>query len=416
MAVTVSYSPAQKLYPAGQHLIFTLNEANTPDRYIVEVYRSSSTNSIGTLMSKVYLTPNNSGKVHYDLSAIAVGVMRPPLSRNGYSVHSYQDAAKIFQPDELCVAMFTLRFGQYNGTTESLNEVSKVVYIGNGVEQISSGLLPNFQTYYPTGNNRKGWLTDRPQSNPSDPTSEIQVSMAEEDQAVGLIYITDNLGTATSVTRCRVRQYSTSGTFLAYIDIALPSISASIARQNMMVVPIGPAHWSHLGLNASCHTAKFRLEAASGADKCVELAVTKDHPRPCNHDATQVTWLNTRGGWDYLRFDSRSPLNVTVTGKTFRKQVGSYGSSTFSLATQMNQYETYAKTGKEAYTLSENFFSAEDRELLQYLMRSRVVLMRRGTGSWEPIVVRSNSLTIEPAGSRFYNVSLDVELGRDVRC
>ena len=416
MAVTVSYSPAQKLYPAGQYLIYTLDEASTPDRYIVEVYRSTSTTTIGTLLSKVYLTPNNSGKVHYDLSAIAEGVMRPPLSSGGESIHSHQTASKIFQADELTVAMFTLRFGQYNGTTETLNEVEKKVYIGNGVEQITSGLLPSFVEYYPTSNNRIGWLTDRKRSDPEDDTSEIQVSMAEEDQAVGLIYITDNLGTATSVTRCRVRQYNTSGTFVAYIDIAIPSISATIARQSLLAVPIGPAHWSHLGLNAACHTAKFRLETSSGGDKCVELAVTKDHPRPCNHDATQVAWLNTRGGWDYLRFDSRSPLNVNVTGKTFRKQVGTYGSSTFSLSTQMNQYETYAKTGKEAYTLSENFFSAEERDLLQYLMRSKVVQMRRGTGTWEPVVVRSNSLTIEPAGSRFYNVSLDVELGRDVRC
>jgi hypothetical protein len=45
-----------------------------------------------------------------------------------------------------------------------------------------------------------------------------------------------------------------------------------------------------------------------------------------------------------------------------------------------------------------------------------VVQMRRGTGDLEPCIVRTNSLRIEPAGSRFYAVSLDVELARDVRC
>lgn len=416
MAVTIQSAPDEKLFPAGQYLVYTLNESTTPDRFIVEVYRSTSTTSIGTLLAKVYLTPNNSGRVHYDLSSIAEGVMRPPLSKDGESVHSHQATSKIFQADELTVAMFTLRFGQYNGTNETLNQVNKKIFIGNGSEQITSGLLPSFADFYPNGSSKKGWLTNRSRVDPTDATSEIQVSMAEEDQAVGLMYNTSNLGTASVISYFRVRQYNASGTYLGNVDITPPAISNTVARQSLLAVPIGPAHWAHLGLNALTHTAKFSARASNNAALSVELAVSKDHPRPCNHDATQVAWLNTRGGWDYLRFDSRAPLNVSVTGKTFRKQVGSYGQSTFSVSRQMNQYETYAKTAKEAFTLSENFFSADDRDLLQYLMRSKVVQMRRGTGVWEPIVVRSNSLTIEPAGSRFYNVTLDVELGRDVRC
>jgi len=42
--------------------------------------------------------------------------------------------------------------------------------------------------------------------------------------------------------------------------------------------------------------------------------------------------------------------------------------------------------------------------------------MRMDETVWKPATVLTNSLTIQPAGSQFYNVSLQVEIAQDIRC
>lgn len=413
MAVSITAHPDSTPRPAGQHLVYTLYDSSVPDRYVVQVYRSTTTSGTGSEQAKLYLTPNANDRAHFDISKIAEGIIEYPLSKDGVAIHAVQDAAKVFTVDELALLKFQVRAGQYNGTTESLNEANDIVYLLRGVEQISAGLNPSFSQYYPTGASIKGWLTDRERSNPSDDTSEIQVSMGADDQAVGLIMLTDNLGQATSATRMRIRAYSASGSYLSLVDVTVAT--STTVKDNLLCVPIGPAHWTFLGLPSSTATAKFRLENTSGNDKCVEMAVTLDET-PCKHEATQLAWINSRGGWDYLRFDSRAPKTIAVTGKEYRKAVGSYGAAAFTIASDAQQYDVYGKTGKERYTLQEQFFTADERELLQYLMQSQVVQMRTGTGNWEPCIVRTNSLQIQPQGSQFYAVSLEVEIARDVRC
>ena len=137
---------------------------------------------------------------------------------------------------------------------------------------------------------------------------------------------------------------------------------------------------------------------------------------PSKHESTQVAWFNTRGGYDYLTFTGRSPKVVTTEGKTYRRNVRQYGLSTFRFEDDGREYATYAKTGKEQYTLTTNDFNEVERDLVQYLLRSKVVHIRRGDGDWLPATVLTNSVTIEPAGSQLYNVSLTVEVAEDIRC
>ena len=147
------------------------------------------------------------------------------------------------------------------------------------------------------------------------------------------------------------------------------------------------------------------------------LTVRYDDTTGCRNTATQVAWINTRGGWEYLLFTSRAPKQISVEGKNYRKTIGSYNDATFSFNADQSQYETFGKTGKEQYTLQENFFNAEERGLLDSLMKSNVVQIRRLDESvWKPVNVLTNSLTIQPAGSQFYNVSLQVEIAQDIRC
>ena len=74
MAVAITRDPLDAYTgprPANQRLIFTLyDSATTPDRYVVKVYESDNVLSTGTLIAKLYLTPNTNDRSHFDLSDI----------------------------------------------------------------------------------------------------------------------------------------------------------------------------------------------------------------------------------------------------------------------------------------------------------------------------------------------------------
>lgn len=410
MAVSITSHPTQNPKPAGQYLVYTLDEASVPDRYIVQVYKSATTTGSGSEIAKLYLVPNAAEVAHFDLSRIAEPLVEFPLSKGGTAVHAVQDALLVFNCDEEGVVRFEVRAGQYNGTTESLNQDSEAVYLLRGVEQISAGLNPSFSNYYPQSSTNKAWLTDRPQ----DSVGEVNMTMAVDDEGVAMFLIPDNMGVPTSVERVEVRGFRSGGAPDGAVNI--PIAASTTTKENLKAVPIGPAHWAHLGITSSAVTqVSFQLATTAGVARSEKLWVRLDEA-PCKHEATQLAWINSRGGWDYLRFDGRAPYTVSTTSKEYRKSVGTFGAATFTIASDIQQYDTYGKVAKEAYTLTEQFFTAEERDLLQYLMRSPVVQMRRGTGNWEPCIVRNDSLRIEPAGSRLYAVSLNVELARDVRC
>ena len=86
---------------------------------------------------------------------------------------------------------------------------------------------------------------------------------------------------------------------------------------------------------------------------------------------------------------------------------------------------SYAKSARKQYTLSDLFFTEQQRDQLEFALRSKVVQIRRWENvgettnidyGWEPATILTNSLVIEPSGSRFYNVSIDVEVAQDIRC
>jgi hypothetical protein len=412
MAADIISSPAQDVWPVGQYLVYTIDDdADTPpDRFVVIVRRSTNPTTVGAEKAKLYLVPNASDVVHFDLSKIARGILEFPLSKDGVAIHAVQDAAKVFNCDELCLLRFTIQAASYTGTTESAVQDTKAIFLLNGTEQISSGLLPSFSDYYPTAISKKGWLTDLPLVN-----DQIVLEMGDEDEAVAMFVNTNSLGVATTMDSISLAGYNAAGTFLETQSISVADATTN-TKNNLYALPIGPAAWSHLGFTDAVVEIEVFLNQTGVARMSRSIIVKNNKPRPCKHEATQLAWINTRGGWDYLRFDSRAPLTISTTGKEYRKNVGTYGEATFTIASNIQQYDTYGKVGKESYTLSEQFFTEAQRDLCQYLMRSPVVQMRRGTGDWEPCIVRTNSLQIQPAGSQFYEVSLDVELARDIRC
>jgi len=417
MAARIFDDPGFDVRPAGQPLIFSIDDTSTtPDRYVVIVKRSNVyTGGTPVQVAKFYLTPNTEGVAFFDLSPIAESILEFPLKAGSTVVHKTAVVADAM--DGLTMQRFQVQVAEYNSGTEGSVDDTEEVIVTNGTEQIADGLHPSFNDYL--WGNDVGFLTERPVVN------NVITHRARRDEELVVSFIDgDDIG------ETRAGTYILRATYVPYTGSSYTgpvgaAYTGTDVTEMLLQIPIGGPN-----LVANYASVPFTLEETDYIDFYLyrtdagnegqignAYRVVFDDSRGCRNTATQVAWINTKGGWEYLRFDSRAPKQISVEGKTFRKTIGTYGEATFSFDAAGAQYDTFAKTGKEQYTLQENFFDANERALLDSLMKSRMVQIRRmDEDVWKPVTVKTNSLTIQPAGSQFYNVSLTVEIAQDIRC
>jgi len=414
MAARIFDDPGFDVRPAGQPLIFSIDDTGTtPDRFVVIVKRSNVyTGGTPVQVAKFYLTPNTEGVAFFDLSPIAESILEFPLKAGSTVVHKTATLADAM--DGLTMQRFQVQVARYNSGTEGSVDDTEEVIVTNGTQQIADGLHPSFNDYL--WGNDVGFLTERPVVN------NVITHRARRDEEFVVSFIDgDDIGEA------RTGTFTLRANFVPYTGSASEQVigaayTGTDVRQMLLQIMAGGPNFSlqYLAVPFTLEETDYvdiYLHEATGGQVGNAYRVVFDDTRGCRNTATQVAWINTRGGWEYLRFDSRAPKQISVEGKTFRKTIGTYGEATFSFDPAGSQYDTFAKTGKEQYTLQENFFDVNERALLDSLMKSRMVQIRRmDEDVWKPVTVLTNSLTIQPAGSQFYNVSLQVEIAQDIRC
>ena len=133
------------------------------------------------------------------------------------------------------------------------------------------------------------------------------------------------------------------------------------------------------------------------------------------NEPVQLAWANTRVGWDYIRFNGNKQKTVTREEKTYRKIVGDYSGSQFSLAPSAREIKPYQLEAKETYQLN-SVLTIEEVTLLQYCIRSKNVIARID-GTWIPVTIQTNSMQIEEETvSKVFITSFNVELAQIIRC
>jgi len=409
MASSIDSAP-DLLRPAGQPLVFQFSTDITVTsgfRYAVEVYESNNATD-GTLIGTFYITPNADDEGYFDLSDVAEGRVAAPQTSTTIGtvevVHTKTQATNY--PNEAAVRKYTVKVGDYTGGTPTMND-SSVVYLLGGAQQISQGLHPDFSAYYPTSTSSKGWLTDRPLE-----VRSIYMTMAEEDEGVGVICHTTNLGTTSDWGQIKYELYKDG--VAVQTDTASPS-AQTVIDNNYYIFPIGPTNlktnifagvwdddWDQIRITGN-NTATPPV-ARTG-----QLVINRDC-RPIKHDPVQLAWANTVGGFDYLRFDGRNLKTLQTESKDYRQSVG------FAFNKWDRQTTPYHKTGKESYQLRNQLFTADERDLLQYAFRSKDVMFRVGTGDWLPCTIATNTYQVIPAASKTFDVTFRIDLAQDIRC
>ena len=417
MAVAITRDPLDAYTgprPANQRLIFTLyDSAATPDRYVVKVYESDNTASDGTLIAKLYLTPNTNDRSHFDLSDIVSDRVSAPTETDGGEIVHGIETISDSPADGTGLKKYVVVPGTFTSGTETMNTSGKVsLYLLGGVEQVSAGLDVSFDRFYPTASTKDGFLTDL-EFNSMDATT----YMADDDEGIVALINTNTIGAVTTLSKVRIQLYVDG-----VVDQDLTSTIGTATNpvsDNMHLIPIGPKNLAaYFGVSWNDDWEEVVITGVEADDV---TAVTKKFKivrdcRPIKHDAVQLAWKNSVGGWDYLRFDGRPQKTVSTETKTYRQTLGNYDATSFSYNTYDRERTPYHITAKESYNLTNRYFTASERELLQYALRSKEVQYRVGSGNWLPCNIQTSSYTIQPAASQLFEVSLTIELAQDIRC
>ena len=415
----IEAAPSDDWIPAGRKLLFTLspNETVTDDyRYIVQVEEN------GTIISKIYLTPNPADNAFFDLSEVISGRLEvDSLKYNTTStIHSLHN--KMFTRSNDNMKRYRVKVGFFDGTTETLAEdTSGYYYHFDGYEQLSQGLDPSFSDYYGTNANKKVWLTDRIPSN-----NVMEVSAGIEDNGVAAFINSDDTGSA--IVNLTIKIYDTLGSLETTLTYTInstngglvPTTSWSDANNDasLLYAYVYPASFGALttALNDVVEGWDYYdvIPASTGGPVGNTLRI-RNNCRNTKNEPVQLGWANTRGGWDYLRFDGKKQKTVTREEKTYRKIVGDYSGAQFELASSARQIKPYQLEAKETYQLN-SVLTIEEVTLMQYCMRSKNV-MARIDGTWVPVTIQTNSMQIEEETvSKVFITSFNVELAQTIRC
>ena len=416
---SIDAAPSERWIPAGRKLIFTIIPDQVIDddfRFIVQVEEN------GTNISKIYLTPNPADNAFFDLSEVISGrVEVDSLKYNTTStIHSFHN--KMFTRSNDNMKRYRLKVGHFDGTSETLAEdLSSYYYHFDGYEQLSQGLDPSFSDYYGTNANKKVWLTDRIPSN-----NVIEVSAGIEDNGVAAFINSDDTGSA--IVNLTIKIYDTLGSLEDTLTYTINSTNGGLVPTttwsdsnndaSLLYAYIYPGSLSALttALNNVVEGWDYYdvIPASTGGAVGNTLRI-RNNCRNTKNEPVQLGWANTRGGWDYLRFDGKKQKTVTREEKTYRKIVGDYSGAQFELASSARQIKPYQLEAKETYQLN-SVLTIEEVTLMQYCMRSKNV-MARIDGTWVPVTIQTNSMQIEEETvSKVFITSFNVELAQIIRC
>tara|TARA_R110000744_G_scaffold96187_3_gene185882 strand:- start:3258 stop:4532 length:1275 start_codon:yes stop_codon:yes gene_type:complete len=424
MSASIESNP-NNFQVANQPLIYAVKHVTTvPDRFIIEVFEDGVAAAISTL----YLTPNDSNKVFFDLSEIV---------RNRVAV-DYKNSSgsaillKTTNPYSTAVTgcrKFTVKVGTYTGGVVTLNDDSDFTIIIGGAGQASEPNPRNIAAYYPISSNSKLWLTDRV----PDSDNVIHYNFSDYSYA-SVAFINDSVILPTLQTKVIYKLYNKT-TQLGPDDIwtldaaqgaQLPSdtdVTQKLTYMGIGTRNVGHVPWASRPAAYSGWTHYEMYAADAGGNRLGStIRVHRICPLQNKHKNYMLYWDNSLGGWDSLIFTGRAEQTDMTSYKTYQKQLGNFNGATLSFDTLGRQTAAYQVTGKTSYKLMSLDFSFSDIELLKYAIRGKQLFLKDDgiifptTADLMPVNMDTTSYNVKEAFSGTFTVSLTVTLAQTIRC
>lgn len=409
MAASFTSNPSETWMPAGQPLIYTLQTSLTITdvfAFIVQVFEN------GTEIGKYYLKPNSNNRAHFDLNRVIQGRTRVDEKVYGASTLLFDYSTLPYTRSNGNMNKYEVKIGEYTGT-EALAQATKYIYVMDGYEQVTSGLHPSFSDYYGTASTKKFWLTDR------EPVNNVITFQAADDDEGFFAFINNN--TVSDVTRLAFQLIPPTGsptTLTKDLNTTngaqLPSATSPV-NGFLVYAGIMPAQvLTPIFSTTSWKQITITPQNGTGVQEGNVLSIIRDCT-DYKDQAVQVAFANSRGGWDYLKFEGRPGRSITTEEKTYRKALGNYDAATYTFQSFNPEVEAYQKTAKLQYILN-GLFNVADSKLLPFLLRSRKVYAKID-GVWNPVTVTTSQATYKTtADGRVTQLALNVELAQVIRC
>jgi len=431
MAAQFDSNPAELYTLANQILIYAISDDGgtvaSTHRFIVQVFENT------TEIAKLYLTANTNSKAFFDLSSIVRE--RVKVDSNDYAqsetVHDIEDVT----PSKYGTRKFQVKVGTYDGSSETLAEATKTIYLVDGTFQIRDSQVPSFGNYYPTtlaAPYNKSWLTERWADKYQQATNDtVDYYFADEDEGVAA-WIHDSNIISGIDDKVYLALFNDSG-MIGYSDHTITSLGGEALTstdydKKVHYIGIAPASvgWASNLPSANPDWTYYLIRLQDNRDQCSKyLRVYRDCGTSKNQ-RVQIAYANRLGGWDYLAFEGNAEKTETVQNKTYNKALGDWDASTFTFLKSARTVQPYQITAKTKYKLKAYGWNKENYYQLQGLLQSENVMMRYSSGddkelndrkSWLPVVVTTKSSVIrDKEQSQIFDVSIEVELAQDIRC
>lgn len=379
-------------------------------RYVVTVMENNSVE-----IGKFYLTPNTNDVAFFDLSQVLEARLESDVVDN--SGGALWDASTVLTKSPKSNRGFQVRLAYFTGGVESATTDTSDIHLLNGYLQQRLGLNPGFTDYYATGTTAKSWLTDKPPS----ADGIIHYKMRAEDS--GAFAFIFNRLVSTNLYYIIRKVYTASGLSQTVLDL----VNTSNGAKDPAITPMGDGNLvcfancgpQNISAGSVPPTSSWTYMDFTLAQDSVnlisrKLRITRDCSSP-KTEPTQMSFSNSVGGYDYIRWDGRRKQTLTNQDKTYRTLQGTWGAATFSVDATGSDTKVFQKEVTESYSLN-SLMSAEDFTLLSSAFKSRDVFVKID-GYWLPCKIKEGSMTMQTeAMSKLTSVTVNVEILQAVRC
>ena len=288
----------------------------------------------------------------------------------------------------------------------------------------------DFFTYYPVfaygvGTEYKGWLTSRPVKDVGG-TYLIRYDLSPYDYAtVNLLqmenysYVFDSPWNTNSASwdTISVTVETPTGTLTTRdTSFAVPTTWNEANR----VVPIGPQNIQDRFNTAplfSFEQDEWYYYDVVASDAGTQLGATirvYNDCRPTRHTPAQLYWIGDKGGAEVLRFDARVKDVYDVgTRDVYRQSLNDF--FTFDFVQTLPHYVRDYAEGTRSFTLSETFFSDDERELFKTAMTSKHMMVNY-EGKWYPCHMKTTNYVHEQTSSKLLPINCEVTVSQPLTC
>lgn len=405
------------IIPANQSLIFSISDTGTaPDRFVVWVLEDS------VEIAKLYLTPNTNNVSFFNLAEVVRDRVKVDDKIRDESASLLSYSTKPFTTGRNGLKKYVVNVGTYSAGVESGTQDTDTVYLLNGVEQVSAGLHPSFADYYPTALTQKTWLTDRKVNS----IGQINIEVSDDDEGC-IAFLNDSTIISGAGVEVTYFLHNALGAIIQSNTMTMNSTngaqlpSAADINQKLtylMVYPKNLETWMN-ATDRPSNNPTWTYYTLTLTDTFVGYSSSYRFNRKCTqdkHNNTQLAWTNSVGGWDSVLFTGRTEHTDTIYSKPFQKQIGDWNASTYSFLPQARESQAYQVTGSSKFKLINVDFSFADIELIKYALRSDNLMMRAGSGDWQPVTIDTTSYVVKERFSGVFSVSLSVTLAQTIRC